>query len=395
MGYSVTGDKVTIHLEGRISADNAGELESQINEILGETGAKSIEFNAASLDYIASAGLRVVMRMLKSYGNVTVIEASNEVYDVFEMTGLTEIMPIRRRLRHISVEGCKKIGQGATASVYRLDDETIVKVFNENVNMQIVEAERERTKAAFVAGIPTAISYETVWVGKQIGTVSEMLDAKDMMEVIANDREHLTDWIKKLAHEVRRLHQIEVDPARFTNTKTTSMATLPKLVGVVGTQDEIDILMKMYENLPDCTTFLHGDCHPGNVMIQGDELQFIDLMAAGMGHPILDLTSMCSIYKMSTLAGPEAYEAQRPHRVAIAPFSYDEACLMWDTFLRAYLDTDDEELIAKAEAQVLAYAALRTLFIAIFMPGYMSAEQLEGLKQMALGYAAHLEPICF
>ena len=56
---------------------------------------------------------------------------SNEIYDIFEVTGFTDIFKVQKRLREISVENCEVIGEGANGKVYRLDDETIIKVFGE------------------------------------------------------------------------------------------------------------------------------------------------------------------------------------------------------------------------------------------------------------------------
>ena len=64
-----------------------------------------------------------------------------------------------REYRTISVEGCKCIGKGAKGTVYRYDDELIVKVYNEKNTYKDVEREIALTKTAFVMGLPTAISF--------------------------------------------------------------------------------------------------------------------------------------------------------------------------------------------------------------------------------------------
>ncbi len=42
-------------------------------------------------------------------------------------------------------------------------------------------------------------------------------------------------------------------------------------------------LRRLYETIPDRSTFVHGDSHPGNVMVQDGEFVFIDLMTCGCG----------------------------------------------------------------------------------------------------------------
>ena len=77
----------------------------------------------------ASAGLRVILRLRKQEPELAIVNVSPEVYEIFEMTGFTEMMPVSRAYRRVSVDGCEVIGQGANGKVYRLDPETIIKVY--------------------------------------------------------------------------------------------------------------------------------------------------------------------------------------------------------------------------------------------------------------------------
>ena len=61
--------------------------------------------------------------------NTSVINASTEVYDIFDMTGFTKIVNIEKAFPQISTEGCPLIGKGAHGAVYRLAPDTIVKVY--------------------------------------------------------------------------------------------------------------------------------------------------------------------------------------------------------------------------------------------------------------------------
>ena len=131
----ITDDVLMIHLAGSVTANNAPDVEETITGIRAQWPGLPITLDAEELEYLASAGLRVVMRLIKAVGELTLINANPEVYDVFEMTGFTELMSVRRALRSVSVEGCPVVGSGATATVYRLDSETVVKVYNENVFM--------------------------------------------------------------------------------------------------------------------------------------------------------------------------------------------------------------------------------------------------------------------
>ena len=64
-----------------------------------------------------------------------------------------------RPMREISIEGCEVLGRGGNGIVYKLDPETIVKVyFGKRNSMEKIDQNREVTKKAFVHGVPTTIA---------------------------------------------------------------------------------------------------------------------------------------------------------------------------------------------------------------------------------------------
>ena len=71
-----------------------------------------------------------------------------------------------RIIREISLSGCQMIGKGDKASVYRYDDELVIKVYNGKSTLQDVEREIEMSRKAFVLGLPTAISFGIVKSGR-------------------------------------------------------------------------------------------------------------------------------------------------------------------------------------------------------------------------------------
>ena len=390
MNSTLENNTLTIFLKGRIDSTNASEWEKHIMIEVEKNPDAAFILDAKNLEYISSAGLRVLMKLCKQSKNkLQVINVSSDVYDIFEVTGFTELMDVKKALREISKDGLEMIGKGATGEVYRLDKETVLKVFKPGTSMQIIQQENERSKNAFLNGIPTAIAYDLVKVGDTYGSVYELIDAQDFVTVLENDKEHLVDHIKKFALAIREMHKIEVDPKKFPPTKAGSLYILPKLEGVC-TKEEVEKITKLYESIPERYTFIHGDCHPGNVMVQNGELVFIDLMTCGCGHPIFDLGSMCSVYHMPPKFG------SREASPLTRNFTKEEGELMWRTYLKTYLDTEDEDFLNKAERQIVAVSSARTLFAAIFMPGLISQEHLQYLKNNAISYVDEgIGPIVF
>ena len=88
-------DKVTFIVEGRIDSSTASQLESEVkNEILQKT---ELVFDFKNLDYISSAGLRILLgaqKIMNKQGRMKVINVNETVNEIFEVTGFSYILNI-------------------------------------------------------------------------------------------------------------------------------------------------------------------------------------------------------------------------------------------------------------------------------------------------------------
>lgn len=213
--------KLTVYLAGRIDANNAAEIESEISAGLAKFPGEIPTFDALGLEYISSAGLRVLLKFRKKFAkSLDVIDVSNDVYDIFSVTGFTELLNVRKKLREISIDGCPVIGGGLSSTVYRLDAETIVKVFDKNAaTLAAVEHDRNISREVFLHDIPTAIAYDVVRVGEHFGLVYEMIDADTVAKTISKHPERLEELSIKMAHLLKKLHTTEFDTGTFPKMK--------------------------------------------------------------------------------------------------------------------------------------------------------------------------------
>ncbi len=285
---------MTIELKGRIDSSNAAEVERRILE---QTGANDGELvlDAGGLDYISSAGLRVILRLKKANADTKVINCKPEVYDIFDMTGFTEILDIAKAYRVLSVEGCEIIGEGANGTVYRTDPDTIVKVYSSPDSLEDIHRERELARKAFVMGIPTAIPYDVVKVGDLYGSVFELLNAKSFSQLI-NEGISVDSLAKQSVDILKTIHSTIMSDGELPQKKTealrwaeTSAKHLPEEIG--------DKLKRMFSEIPETKNMLHGDYHIKNIMQQNGENLLIDMDTLSMGHPIFELAAVFSAYK--------------------------------------------------------------------------------------------------
>jgi anti-sigma B factor antagonist len=86
---------LTIALEGRLDTLTAPELEAVLNDALA--GVEELTFDFEKLDYISSAGLRVLLAAQKTMnrqGSMKVIHANEMILEIFEVTGFADILTV-------------------------------------------------------------------------------------------------------------------------------------------------------------------------------------------------------------------------------------------------------------------------------------------------------------
>ena len=127
--YRTDKNILYIAVEGRIDASNAAEADEKIFNIKRANEGMHTVIDADGLEYISSAGLRVLLKLRRGDPGLAVINVYPEVYDVLDMTGFTDMITVEKAYKRMSVEGCEFIAKGANGAVYRYDDETILKVY--------------------------------------------------------------------------------------------------------------------------------------------------------------------------------------------------------------------------------------------------------------------------
>ena len=282
------GQLSVVELTGSINSGNAHEFEDALS---GEPSSEEgVIIDAGGLEYISSAGLRVLLAAKKRCkGKIfRVVNVNDEVMNVFDVTGFSEIMDISRAVRQLSVEGCDRIGAGACGEVFRLDDETIIKLYYPRVKKEEIEQEKALAKKAFVMGVPTAISYDIVEADGRTGVVYELIKSKTIGEMIRGDEDHLEEYVDMYAAVCRQIHGIEAEPGQLPSFKDINRSDIPNVTGI--TEEERAYLHRFLDLIPDRMNCLHGDLNINNIMVQNGECCLIDMGEFSTGTPMFDLS---------------------------------------------------------------------------------------------------------
>jgi uncharacterized protein (TIGR02172 family) len=254
--------------------------------ILAEHPDKRVIFDADHLHYISSSGLRVLLMLqkMKEPEKLTVRNVGKGLFYIFQMTGFCKIMDIQIKKREINLEGATIIGHGQSSTVYRIGEETVVKLYNPHVPLEKIHQEKEFARNAFVAGIPTAISYDLVKCGYTYGAVFEMVDHADTVGHTLTEHPEEFDSIMRKFVEIYQIihHTLLRKEDGFVSLKDTWKAWVNGM-GANGsfTTDETAMLKEMISAIPERSTMVHCDFHAGNVM---HSLSLHSRGGAGRGH---------------------------------------------------------------------------------------------------------------
>ena len=296
MEYALENGTLTLFLEGELNSNNASTVEARINEAIAGKRFDSLELDLAKLSYVSSAGLRILLKLKQKYGKVALTNASLEVYDVLQMTGFTNIMPVSKALRTIDISQAELIGEGYFSLVYRIDKDTIIKACRWVTDIQELQRELNLAKQAFVLGVPTAISFDVVRVNNgMLGIVFELLDNVSLRDKFRDDKDHYGELVKRYAALLKKINSTRVEGTELPDSKAE---WLKKIDSIKPYLDEKDFqkARKMLEGIPDRDTFVHGDCHFKNIMVQGEDLFLIDMDTLSKGHPIFELAALYAPY---------------------------------------------------------------------------------------------------
>ena len=351
--YKLDNDVLLVSLVGRLDTEASNKFETELAEICKANPHGSLVLDAQELEYIASSGLRIVLKLVKTEKNFRLENVSPAVYSVFEMTGFSKIIKMTKALRKIDLEKCEKIGAGGNGAVYRVSEDEIVKVNFNPETYATLEEELAKAKEALFLGIPTAISFDLVDCGEgKKGVVYEIIKSSTLGENIQKDPSRMEELTEKYIEQLNLLHSVHTDNPVFGSAKESYRKQV-EAASKFLTEEEGELLNQILEALPEGDRLVHGDAHPKNIMIQNGEMLWIDMEGMSVGHPIYDLISIAVILN-----------GMRTDEMSIGICGMDNATvkLFKDCFIRKYFKTEDPEMIQKFGGMLDGLRLIRAVF---------------------------------
>ena len=346
MRFTLEEKVLTLFMEGELNSYNADNVEKEIDETIKGQAFDKLVLDFSHISYISSAGLRIILKLKQKYNDISIVETSLEVYDIFQMTGFANIMNIKKGLKRIYLSGAEIVGDGYYSTVYRVDKDTIIKVFNRVSDSEQIERELKLAKEAFILGIPTAISFDIVRVDDgKLGVRFEMLDCESLKNMVVKYPDRLPEFLDKYAALLKQMNTTECSNPAIPDMKAHYLRKLEKIKDYLPKEAHAK-LVKMFNAIPERKTLIHGDCHFKNIMVQNGELLLIDMDTLSVGYPIFELAALYAPYV--------AFNEDEPgNSMNFFGISDEDVAALYNALLNRYFGKDDP--VIKDKIKIVGY----------------------------------------
>ncbi|MCR5746292.1 MAG: phosphotransferase [Lachnospiraceae bacterium] len=360
-----TENGVVIGFFKTLNANNASEAEAEIVRIREDNTQGDLVFDFEGLEYISSAGLRVLLRCDKTenkYGRkIKIINVNAGIYDILEDTGFNRMFEVHKVLKQYSVDNLELIGQGANGTVYRIDNENIVKVFQKAAPVETIERERMMAQEALLMGLPTAISYSVVKVDECFGIVFELIDSDTLSHLLSSRPEDYDRYVDQYIRLYKSIHETRVNSDNFPSIKQIYYDAIEECADYY-TEEELNKYRELVAAVPETDTLIHGDFHPNNIMVQNDKLTLIDMGDMSRGHIVFDFLATAATQSNLVKLHPEIAEGHTKMPAELIKRT-------WRRLIDTYFSDKSEEEKNRIEKQIDLFAKLKVGLAPAFARG--------------------------
>ena len=181
----------------------------------------------------------------------------------------------------------KPIAHGRTAEVYDWDDGHIIKLFHNWFELQNIEYEFKIARAVHASGVKAPEVNELIQIQGRNGLIYERVAGDSMLDMFQRKPWMLFRYARILGGLHTQMHErvfkadgIPSQRKRLQNKINHTDALSASLKS---------LLLKALQSLPEGDRVCHGDFHPANVLISGEDARVIDWMDASRGNPLADV----------------------------------------------------------------------------------------------------------
>lgn len=372
------GKLIVFYSDERIDSNNASDFHDKLMKVLADEADKNLIIDMNNTVYISSAAIRVLISAQKTGKLSRIINVSKDVYEILEMTGVSRIIKTEAKLRNVSVEGLELLGVGTTGIVYKLDEDKVIKVFNEGYSFEKVSDEQEKTRIVLLSGVPCAVPYDIVKVNDQYALIFELVAAKTLSKDIRdaninNDKEAMKSVITTLSQYAKMIHSITLPQGSLPSIKKVYMDFIKELSEKYMSKEDADYAFNVVNGIEDSNNYIHGDLNFANVVKCEGEMMLIDVVDSALGNGIFDINIYVGLYYLGQINN-DVYKRME--------LSEENAKLLMEEIFNLYYEDFDSETKKQRYKEYIASGIIR-LFMKLKEDGFLDLFNKDQINMFA------------
>ena len=178
------------------------------------------------------------------------------------------------KIKEMSIDNLDLIAQGGMGKLYRINDEQILKVFND-ITLEELEKQKTSSVELIKAMVPTAISFEMVRVGDKYGIIYEFLNSTSVGKALADHPEKVQEIGEKMGMLLKEQHEASMSGRALEYMNDRANSWIDKIENKFIKEKDARMLRQIVKAIPRGHSLLHCDFHEGNVMIHNGEYMLV------------------------------------------------------------------------------------------------------------------------
>ncbi len=178
------------------------------------------------------------------------------------------------------------IAIGRTSKIFRYGNDAAAKVLNPQVPDHWAAIEASLTESVRSLGVPAPEVLDVIAVDGRPAVLFGYVEGPSMWDRMSNDPGGVAGLVSEFAEMQRFIHSVGV-PDGMPGMVSRRCGKIAEIEAV--TEAERKIAIDMTNALPRGAALLHGDFHPGNILLGSSGLVVIDWFDASVGHPVADV----------------------------------------------------------------------------------------------------------